>query len=38
MNNNLKISLVNEKFNQSTINNSLKESSIDDEKLEINNA
>ena len=38
MNNNLKISLVNEKFNQSTINNSLKGSSIDDEKLEINNA
>ena len=38
MNNNLKISLVNEKFNQLSINNILKESAIDNKKLELNDA
>ena len=37
MNNNLKKSLVNEKFNQLSINNILKESIIDDKKSEITN-
>ena len=37
MNNNLKKSLTNEKFNQSAINNILKEQTINDKKSEINN-